>query len=156
MTNTRKPNGVSTGTRILNTVSLVVVGCAFLMIGAFLFLLLYPFETTDVYSFRVLGAPLHRGDVVTTEIHFTKHNEYDITATRDITCDDGNLVTLTPLVANLPKGEHMLVVDALPALPDKTSIGMCQLNIHISYHINHMREVHSTFSTEPFQVVEVE
>lgn len=72
---------------------------------------------------------------------------------RYITCDSGNLVTLTSNPTNLPVGTYTIISDSV-ILPNKVTVGdICTMNFRVVYRINPMRVESLLLSSEPFTVV---
>lgn len=74
--------------------------------------------------------------------------------TANITCNDGNLVTMTSEPKFIPVGQFTVISDRY-ALPPKVAIGAeCQFNFLNTYEVNPIRTISKTWSSETFTVVE--
>jgi len=95
------------------------------------------------------------GETLIVQLDVVKTVETEVeSSTRYITCDSGNLVTLTSNPTNLPVGAYTIISDSV-VLPNKVSVGdICTMNFRITYRINPMRVENLVLSSEPFTVVE--
>lgn len=77
------------------------------------------------------------------------------TVTRNITCNDGNLVTMSGSKSvDLPKGNYTMISDSI-ILPPKVAKGAtCQFNFINTYKLNPLRSETTTYSSELFKVKE--
>jgi hypothetical protein len=95
------------------------------------------------------------GETIVLELDVTKTVELEPhTASRFLTCESGNLVTLTANRTTLPVGTYTLISDSVQ-LPRKITVGdVCVMNFRVAYHINPMRDEVLDLESEPFTVVE--
>jgi hypothetical protein len=94
------------------------------------------------------------GEKVVVQLDVVKKVETTVeSSTRYISCDSGNLVTLTSNPTNLPVGTYTIISDSV-TLPNKVTVGdVCTMNFRIVYRINPMRVETLVLSSEPFTVV---
>lgn len=67
-----------------------------------------------------------------------------------ISCKDGNLVTMVPLITNLPVGKYVVFNDKY-ILPPKVAVGSkCVMNLKYTYQVNPIRTETLQWPTEEF------
>lgn len=135
--------------------SMAVIITAILGLLYFFYLVLYPFKTVDlVQPMKVLN-PNHtvqRGGELIIEVEYIKYGNYTVDSTKNIICEDGNLVTMASNTTNLPAGQQKFVVSF--TVPAKTSLTSCYLQYTNVYKVNPIRNITKVWSTETFKVVE--
>lgn len=132
------------GIMALNLISLMIV------IGA----LLVPVELPEIYNepFPVSPKVVQRGEVLTYVIEYNKTEMMQVDTHKNIICNDGNLVTMAPTHTAAPTGKHRVEVDV--TIPEKTSLGVCHIEITNTYHVNALRDENRTMQTQEFTVIE--
>lgn len=127
---------------------------AFLLMLYVFYLLIYPIKTIEVLNepMPVIPQQVKRGEDFSVEVHYIKYVEADIHTDRSIECEDGNLVTLTPINRNFPLGENTIIINHT-TIPEKTSLGMCKLVYVVHYKLNPLRTVVNKFETDWFEVI---
>ena len=137
----------------LNTITAVVMALnvGFLLFGGFL--AFGPVNLADVKNepFPVRPYEVKRGETLEYFVHFEKFRTYDAISNRNIICDDGNLVTMSPKPSSAPIGEHETWTSIV--VPQKVSDGRCYLQMENTYYINPLRTEHRTLRTDYFFVV---
>lgn len=93
------------------------------------------------------------GEPVIMELKIEKGTPREVVgSTRFISCDSGNLVTLTSVSRSLPTGSFTVIADDV-LLPDKFLDGdICKFTYRIEYRINWVRTEVAEWSSEPFLV----
>lgn len=96
------------------------------------------------------------GDTIKMELHIKKPQEVASIGTVNITCNDGNLITMSPSPnrGTLPAGNHV-VLSTSHKLPPKAAIGAkCQFNFINVYQVNPYKTEIRSWHSETFKVVE--
>lgn len=95
------------------------------------------------------------GDPIKMNLIVEKDREMKPTSiVRNITCNDGNLVTMAGDIVDLPKGNYTVASDRF-ILPPKVAKGsVCQFNFTNTYKLNPIRSQTTTYSSEQFKVKE--
>jgi len=96
------------------------------------------------------------GEAIEMKLVIKKPQELASIGSVDITCDDGNLITMTPSSRSgtVPTGNHTLITKSYK-LPPKAAIGSkCQFNFINIYEVNPYKTEIRTWSSETFKVVE--
>jgi hypothetical protein len=133
------------------TLSYIILAINLGAVVYFLYLTLGPARIPVVHSTETEKTEYMRGEELSYAIHFTKYVPRQVTVTRNIVCNDGNLVTLAPVVDNAPLGENRSVQSFI--LPMKTSVATCHLDFRATYDINFMRTETLSFISNEFVVV---
>lgn len=139
-------NQVTSVIMFFNVVFLLVMG----------YMMFWPIQLSDILNepFPVTPAEVQRGDTISFDIHFIKHEHYEVHSTRSIICDDGNLVTLANPVesTNVPLGEHIGSLELI--IPKKVSNGNCHVELTNEYCANPLNCVERVLKSESFFVYE--
>jgi len=140
--------------KYIEIASLTIILLANFIAVYFLFLSFYPFKTLEVYEpVKVVGSKIvRRGESMDFELTYEKYVNAEVERTRVIICDDGNLVTLSSEAILLPIGSHTLNTNHF-IIPAKISNGQCHVQWSSAYHINPLRTIIVTYSSENFTVV---
>lgn len=135
---------LAAGIMSLNLVSLMVV----------IWALLVPVELPEIYNepFPVSPAIVAKGEVLTYTIEYNKTHMMQVDTHKNIICEDGNLVTMAPTHTAAPTGTHRVDIDV--TIPEKTSLGVCHIEITNTYHVNALRDENRTMQTQDFTVIE--
>ena len=128
----------------LNLVALAIVGYS----------LFAPVELDIIYNepFPVSPTVVQRGEYLSWEVEYSKTNDHPATIHRNIICGD-NLITLTSSETNAPRTERKTVTGGT-IVPEKTSLGVCYVELIATYHINSFREIVRSMRTQDFTVIE--
>ena len=128
--------------------SVIVITC--------LFWVLYPYQVSDVkVPIKILNKDnrIKVGDKIEMKLQVTKPRDIKPDGSVFITCDDGNLVTMASLTANLPVGQYPVINDKY-TLPPKVAIGSkCVFNFRNSYKVNPIRTIIKEWHSEQFEVI---
>lgn len=119
-------------------------------VGYVLYLTFGPAHLPVVYGVQTEKTEYARGDELTYTVDFKKFVERPVTTTRNIICEDGNLVTLAPVIDNAPLGNNRAVQSI--TLPMKTPISKCYLDFKATYPINFLRTETLSFISNTFNV----
>lgn len=129
------------------------------LIGLVAFWLIHPYPLpTITQPIPILNEnkEIAIGDPIKMKLEVNKQREMKpTTITRNITCNDGNLVTLANIsVQDLPKGSYTLISDKF-ILPPKVAKGStCKFNFINTYKLNPLRSETTKYSSEQFKVKE--
>lgn len=119
------------------------------------FWLYYPYKLPYVQQpIEILNEnkEIRIGEPIKMKLYVSKQQELISSSRPNITCNDGNLVTLAPATKTLPKGEYSFETEAY-TLPPKVSIGsMCKFNFVNTYDLNPIRSETVTWSSGEFKV----
>lgn len=135
--------------------SMGIIITAIIGLVYFFYLILYPFKTVDlVQPIKVLNEnhEVQRGGDLILEIDYVKYGNYTVDSSKNIICDDGNLVTMANNTTNLPAGQQKFVVAF--TIPQKISLANCYLQYTNVYKVNPLRNITKVWATETFRVVE--
>jgi len=117
---------------------------------------LYPYQVSEVkVPIEIMNEnnQIRVGDKIEMKIQVNKPNNISPEGTVFITCDDGNLVTMASLTANLPVGEYTVLNDKY-TLPPKVEVGSkCVFNFRNSYKVNPIRNIVKEWYSESFEVI---
>ena len=133
-----------------------ILGNLFLVVLA-AFWLYYPYALPYVQQPIEIQNPnkeIAIGDPILMKINVSKPNDFTPVSQHNITCNDGNLVTLSSSAKNLPKGEYT-INSSNYILPPKVRKGAeCQFNFINVYQLNPLRTETAVWSSEVFLVKE--
>jgi hypothetical protein len=122
-----------------------------------LVMLFYPYRLAEVTEPILVGNKIvKRGDTLELTITYNKKRDIPTRTIKTISCDDGNLVTMTPTPSetNLPQGKHTIITTST-IIPQKISTNTyCYLVFGVTYKPNVLREVTNSYKTEKFFVTE--
>lgn len=95
------------------------------------------------------------GEPIVMELAVNKPQPLSVRgADRFITCESGNLITLTPTAVDLPTGDFVVTSSSV-ILPDKIIDGdTCTFLYRISYYINPIRTETAEYESEPFTTIQ--
>lgn len=133
-----------------NALSSILLFINILAVGWVLLLTFGPAHIPVVHDVQTERTSYVRGDELMYTVHFTKFVERPVTTTRNILCDDGNLITLAPLVDNAPLGENKSIQSV--TLPMKASVSTCRLDFKATYNINFLRTETLSFTSNDFVI----
>jgi hypothetical protein len=142
-------------TKTVNKIATALLLVMFTALVSIITYLVYPVNIISVVQpYKVLNEnkEVVRGEKLVYEVEYTKHTDTPAVIYRNVVCDDGNLVTLSPVDSNVPRGEHKIVRSDV-VIPGKTSLGMCKLSIVLDYEWSHIRDIRYNFETESFKVI---
>lgn len=143
---------------------LFVSGALIGILGWIVLLLLYTFWMLQPTGFPNVKEPLPVlnqnkevgvGETLIVQLDVEKTAPLaPISSTRYLSCESGNLVTLTGSPTRLPLGKYTLIVDDIKIpnkiLPNDT----CVFEIVVLYQINPVRQEELTLTSEVFTVTE--
>lgn len=93
------------------------------------------------------------GEPIKMKLYVSKPEHLISKSNPNITCNDGNLVTLAPASKTLPEGEYIFEVESY-ILPPKVSVGSeCQFNFVNTYQLNPIRTETIIWSSQQFKVL---
>ena len=117
-------------------------------------LLFWPVHLPILYNepFPVFPTEVKRGETISYVMEYDKRQSFPVDIYKNIVCDDGNLVTLAPKITNISIGRGKVTPTIV--IPEKTSLGICHVEIEHVYKINPVRTAHQSFSTDNFDVIE--
>lgn len=131
--------------------SVIVITC--------LFWTLYPYQVSDVkvpIGITNENNQIKVGEKIEMKLQVTKPNNIKPEGSVFITCNDGNLVTMASLTANLPVGEYTVLNDKY-TLPPKVAVGSkCVFNFRNTYQVNPIRSINKEWQSEQFEVLSKE
>lgn len=134
---------------------IAIIGNIFLILLT-AFWLYYPYQLPYVEQPIEIENPnkeIRIGEPILMTIHVSKPNDIVPVSQHNITCNDGNLVTLTSSARNLPKGEYT-INSSNYILPPKVLVGSeCQFNFINVYQLNPIRTETVKWSSEQFKVL---
>ena len=143
--------------KVIMWLSLGVLLLAGALIVLFFHWSFYPYNVIEYKQpFEILNEDrqVARGEKLVFRVEYEKFMDIDATASTNITCQDGNLVTISaPTSSRFPIGKGDFVMDEVK-IPMKTSLDMCKFNLQLHYHPNLIREVILNLETEWFEVIE--
>ena len=117
---------------------------------------LYPYQVSDVkvpIGITNENNQIKVGEKIEMKLQVTKPSDIKPDGTVFITCDDGNLITMASLVANLPVGQYPVINDKY-TLPPKVAVGSkCVFNFRNSYQVNPIRTIIKEWHSESFEVI---
>lgn len=94
------------------------------------------------------------GETILMELEVYKPQDLRADGSVNITCDDGNLVTIQSKVQAQPIGEYTIIDDRYQ-LPNKVSVGAtCQFNGILDFEVNPYITETLVYSSEQFTVKE--
>lgn len=133
------------------TIALLVGNVLTLIIAAYL--LFFPARLPIVYNepFPVYPTELHKGEVLTYTMDIDKRKAYSVRVNKNIVCNDGNLVTLASMITNIPLGRNVITPEVI--IPQKTSYGICHIEISSEYKVNPLRLETQHMRTQDFNVI---
>lgn len=125
---------------------------AYLVLGYFAFLLLYPFETIVVHNepFPIKNAPVTAGKIVIYTVDYCRYTDVDAEVTRTLV---GSVsISLGKTDAHFPRGCAIKdVADSI--IPSFAPPGHYYIQIDSNYKINKLRSIEKHFRTATFDVV---
>lgn len=137
-------------------IGLVIIALALAFLSVVLFWLVYPYDVSKVEEpITVLNKnkEISIGSNIELELKVYKPNNIKPDTLIFISCDDGNLLPLTPLPVNLPIGKYTVISDSY-ILPPKVAIGAkCKFNFRNTYQVNPIRSIIREWSSEEFLVL---
>lgn len=144
---------------LLYIVGNFVIGANLFLIGLVIFWLLQPPRVSTVeIPIEILNTnnEIAVGERIEMRIQVDKPVNTDqvTNSSVTVTCNDGNLITLTSIVRNLPEGKST-VDNSDYLLPPKALVGTdCQFVFRITYRVNPIKSVTEEWQSETFKVVE--
>ena len=127
-----------------------------IIVATALFWTIFPYQVSDVeVPVKILNKDkqIRIGEQIEMELIVSKPNDLKPEGTVFITCNDGNLVTMNSMTANLPKGDYR-VVNNRYTLPPKVAVGTtCQFNFRNVYQVNPIRDITKDWYSEEFTVI---
>lgn len=116
-------------------------------------LLFWPAHLPIIYNepFPVRPEVVYKGDTLFYTMELRKDSQYNADWNRNIICEDGNLVTLSPQHTDMPIGKQ--TVTGSIVIPQKASFSVCYLQLEVSYQVNPLRREHQTMRTQSFTIV---
>lgn len=139
--------------RMFKVSNYLVMG-VLIMFGIFLWQLLRPIHVIDMEQpYPVINKQVRRGEILEYRTNYTKHIDVAGTVYKIVVCEDGSAITLPSRVSSIPVGEHKLI-SRTTKIPNDAPIGMCVLYVDVEYPVNKLRNVHYSFTTERFEIVE--
>lgn len=129
-----------------------------LLIGLVAFWLIYPYQVPEIKQpIPIMNSDkeIAVGDNIRMKLAVDKHNDMTPSVVaHNITCTDGNLVTMAAKARTLPKGSYTIDTNNY-ILPPKVAKGAtCQFNYVNTYKLNPIKSVTTTYSSEQFKVKE--
>lgn len=118
------------------------------------YLMAFPVTVDVIHNepFTVYPEVVKRGEMISWEVEFTKTNPYPATLNRSIVCDDDTLIPLTSQITNFPQGDRQIAKGDV-IIPEKTSAGVCHIELQATYHINPVRNIEKGYTTKDFLVI---
>lgn len=116
----------------------------------------YPYETADVEQPIKIVNPnkeIAIGDKIIMELKIDKASNIKPGGRRFITCNDGNLVTLSSLVTRLPSGTYTYINDQYVLLPKVQPNSRCTFHFVNEYRVNPIRVIEKEWVSEQFLVL---
>lgn len=119
------------------------------------FWLYYPYQLPYVEQPIKIENPnkeIRIGEPILMTIHVSKPNDITPVSQHNITCNDGNLVTLAGGAVPIPTGSYT-IHSSNYILPPKVAKGsICKFNFVNTYKLNPLRSETITYSSEEFLV----
>lgn len=133
------------------TISLLFVNMVVIVIAAYM--LFWPTQLPIIYNepFPVTPNVVKKGGTISYTMEVNKRKAYGVNVSKNIICNDGNLVTLASVVTNIPLGRSKVTPEVV--IPQKTSLGTCHIVTTSEYRINPLRTETQHMSTQDFIVI---
>lgn len=133
------------------TIALLLTNMVVIVIAAYM--LFYPAQLPIIYNepFPVTPNIVKKGETVSYVMEVNKRKAYSVNVSKNIICNDGNLVTLASVITNIPLGKSRVTPEVV--VPQKTSLGTCHITISSEYRINPLRTETQHMSTQDFIVI---
>lgn len=145
----------SSQARFLETIGLVIIGLGIAYGVINLYWLLHDYSLPSV---KTPIAIMNKNDEVAIGDRIEMRMVVDKPAVLKpegsvfIECEDGNLVTMVPIITNLPVGKYISYNDKY-VLPPKVAVGArCALQLKYTYQLNPIRTETLQWGTETFTV----
>lgn len=136
-------------------VNVILISAVFLTwIGVFW--AIYPYPTAEVQQPITILNPnkeIAIGDNIVMELKIDKPTNIKPEGARFITCNDGNLVTLSSLATRLPTGRYTYVNDQYVLLPKVQAGSRCTFHFINQYRVNPIRVIEREWVSEQFLVL---
>lgn len=134
---------------------LAIVG-NLILISCVAFWIIYPYHLPDIKEpIPILNQDnkIAVGENIRMQLEINKRAATVNNNTVFITCDDGNLVTMSSEnTKNLPVGTFVVVSDSY-VLPPKVKVGsVCTFHFRNNYKVNPIRSITKDWQSEPFEV----
>ena len=144
------------GKKILHVLAWVVIIGDILLVGMVAFWLVYPYNLPTVKEPIPIENENHViaiGEPIKMTLIINKPQDMTPTiVAHNITCNDGNLVTLSSTGKTMPKGSYTIHSSSY-VLPPKVAKGAtCKFNFINTYKLNPLRSETVTWSSEEFVV----
>lgn len=140
---------------ILHYLAWVIIIGNLLLLGLVGWWLWYPYQLPNVEQPIEINNPENKiaiGEVISMTLRVSKPVSLVSRSQPNITCEDGNLVTLSNSSKTLPVGEYVLKSDNY-ILPPKVNVGaVCKFNFVNTYQVNPIRTEIIIWSSELFTV----
>lgn len=142
---------------ILHYLAWVAIIGNLILLGLVAFWLIYPYKLPYIEQPIEILNPnkeIAIGEKIVMRINVSKQNDMTPTTAHNLTCEDGNLVTLSSSPKTLQKGQYTIISDryTLPAKVNKGAI--CKFNFINNYQLNPLRNETVIWSSENFKVKE--
>lgn len=134
---------------ILNYFSILTLLVSTFMVLTVTYWSAYPYKPLEIKEVRVLDEEVNAGGFINYEIEYCKN--IDLTATVSRAFINGVIFTTPTIITNNPLGCHKNVHQA--SVPSELPSGTYSLRSIWSYHVNPIREVTVTNTTNTFKVL---
>lgn len=142
--------------KLWHVMAIITFVSATALVIIFLFWTLYPYKVSEVkVPIEIMNKnnQIRIGEKIEMKLQVSKPNNIKPEGSVFITCDDGNLVTMASLTANLPVGDYTVINDKY-TLPHKVAVGAkCNFNFRNVYQVNPIREIVKNWYSEQFEVI---
>jgi hypothetical protein len=135
----------------LNVFSWIVLTLAFgflLLVGWWL---VYPYQTIDIQSAKVLTPIVAKGEDLEIEVIYNKHANLPSTVTKDLI--NGDIVHIPSSgISNVPIGQNKVITHQI--IPYESDLGEARLKETITYQVNPLRTITKEFITDKFTIID--
>ena len=137
--------------KIINFVSWLTLAIAITMILGAMVWLYYPYRTIDIEEpVKILNSPVEAGKYLQYEVSYCKYTKKPGVVHWVVKNDV--IVHLSEITSVAPLGCDTVVLNTVK-IPEQLPSGNYTAEATIVYKVNPLREIHKTFVTEEFKII---